>query len=335
MSEKRPGTETPSQQPQAQAAVDLSAAIEHLERGEQRRARAVLTRLRDSDPGSGIVERLLRQIDAPVEELLPGPYRALEVAPGDSLSLIAGRELGDPLLFYALARLNNIEAPARIPAGTQIRIPVRDRTDPAKPGRVSDPSGTSAADIESVAGHLARNGQPAQARRILIDWLTDNDEPAESAQRQLVGITLQEVSSTGSEGRMEDALAMVDEALAVVQAPTSRARLVQTRSALRSRELYRLALRLEEQGELQAAYARAAEAAALDASAPEPKKLAGRLESEVVDLLHEQALVAWRKRDVDLAIRNWESLLEIAPDFEPARIYIERARRLRRRLEQR
>jgi len=294
----------------------------------------MLLALREKTSDSRVVERLLAQIDTPVEELLPGPYRQVEVSRGDSLSRIAARELGDPLLFYALARLNGIGAPARIPAGTSIRIPVPETTKPGIPGPVSDPAGVSAAEIDSVAAHLARSGQREQAHRMLIDWLANDDQASEAVQRRLVEITLKEVSGADFDGQIDKALTVVDEALSVVDVQSARARLVQTRSQLRSRELHRLALKLEEQGDLQAAHARAVEAAALVSAPVETQRLARRLETEVVDLLHERALLAWRERNVDQAIRNWESLLEIAPDFEPARVYIERARRLRRRLEQ-
>ena len=334
LSEKRPASETPSEPQQSEATVDLSAAIGHLERGEEERARALLLKLRDKTPGSEVVDRLLRQIDVPARELLPGPYREIEVSAGDSLSLIAGRELGDPLLFYALARLNGIEAPARIPTGTLVQIPVADGAQSGTPGKVPASAGISAAEIDSVVAHMARNGQREQARRMLIDWLAQGEQKSASAQRRLVEITLQEVSGAGFDGQVDKALALVDEALAVIDVPPARAQLVQTRSGLRSRKLYRLALALEEQGDLQTAHARAAEAAALDSAPQDAERLAESLEVKVVDLLHGRALVAWRNRNVDLAIRNWESVLEIAPDFEPAQVYVERAKRLRRRLEQ-
>lgn len=335
LSEKRSPPEPPSsaetQPPQSEteAADDLSAAIASLERGEGQRAHAMLVRLRERAPDSEVVRRLLRQIDAPVEELLPGPYRQVEVAPGDSLSLIASRELGDPLLFYALARLNGIDAPARLPAGTWLRIPAFES---GRPDAAA--AGVSVAEIESVAAYLARSGQVEQARRMLIDRLARDDRPLQSTQRRLVDITLEEIAGADATGEADRALTLVDEALSVVDAPTSRARLVQAHSKLRAGELYRLALEIRERGDLETAYARAAEAVVLDPASSEAGLLAESLKEEVVESLHGGALVAWRNRDVDLAIRNWESLLEIDPDFEPARIYLDRARSLRLRLDE-
>lgn len=56
-----------------------------------------------------------------------------EVRPGESLAVIARRELGDPLLWPVLYRANRdrIKDPTRIYPGQQISIP------PAAPGPVS------------------------------------------------------------------------------------------------------------------------------------------------------------------------------------------------------
>lgn len=332
--EPRSSTHTPSPQSESEAVADLSAAIASLERGEGQRAHAMLVRLRERKPDSEVVRRLLRQIDAPVEELLPGPYKQVQVAPGDSLSLIASRELGDPLLFYALARLNGIDTPARLPAGTLLRIPAFESGRPDAPSTPSAGAGVSAPEIESIAAHLARSGQVGQARTMLIDHLARDDQPLQSTQRRLVDITLEEISRAGATGEVDRGVTLVDEALSVVDTPASRARLVQARSKLRSGELYRLALEIRQRGDLEAAYARAAEAVVLDPASGEAELLAESLKEEVVESLHGRALVAWRNRDVDLAIRNWESLLEIDPDFEPARVYLDRARSLRLRLDE-
>ncbi len=332
LTDKRKAAETPPAQPGQEETADLSTVVDRLERGETRQARDLLVRLRDQTPDSEVVEWFLHQIDAPVEELVPGPYRRVKVAPGDSLSQIAARELGDPLLFYALARLNGIETPARIPAGTWVRIPASEDAQSNGLEKAPKAGAISAQDVESVAVDLARGGRPGEARRTLTDWLAKSQRAPESTQRLLVEIMLEQVFDF--DGKTEQALTLIDEALSVVEADDLRLQLAQARSSLQSRERYRLAQALQSRGELQAAYARATEAVALDPGAQRAKRLAESLEAEVIDLLHSRALVAWRDRDVDRAIRNWASLLEIAPDFEPAKVYIERAKRLRRRLEE-
>jgi nucleoid-associated protein YgaU len=54
-------------------------------------------------------------------------YRYLTAKAGDRFDIIAAREYGDPLLWWALARANSeIFYPDEIPAGTVIRIPDAD-----------------------------------------------------------------------------------------------------------------------------------------------------------------------------------------------------------------
>ena len=338
--ERRPAPAPPStseENPSQAVTVgenNISTAIDLLENGEAQRARAVLAALREQAPGSDLVGKLLRQIDAPVERLVPGPYTRVEVGPGESLSSIAAREMGDPLLFYALARLNGIEVPARIPAGTIIRIPDSGDAlpDAAKPP--TDPAGGTAKEVEADAGRLAGSGQVDEARELLIDFLKTDEPAPESTHQRLVELTLDQAERMETDGNHAGSVSVIDEALGVVDVSAPRSRLEKARSGLRSRALSRTARQLMEQGKLQAAHARAAKAARLDPSSLETARLAEGLRGKVVESLHGKALVAWRNRNVDLAIRNWESLLEIAPEFEPARVYLERARSLRRRLDE-
>jgi len=48
---------------------------------------------------------------------------------------------------------------------------------------------------------------------------------------------------------------------------------------------------------------------------------------------HDRALSAWREQRLEAAIADWKRVLAIDPGFEPASVYLERARRVRQRLE--
>lgn len=316
---------------------DLSTAMGYLETGAGGAARTVLATLAENAPESSVLISLLRQIDEPAEQLLPGPYREVEVGAGESLSLIAARELGDPLMFYALARLNGIEVPAQVPVGTMLRVPEavetgRDRERGRPSMAVAEaPPETAVPEIESVADYLARSGQNDQARAMLIGKL-DEGGGVESTSQLLARLTLARAAEMRAKGAFAPAVEVIDEALAVIGASGRRPELVEQRNEIRSTMLREEALRLRDQGELVEAYRTADRAASLDSTSDEAVLLADDLRATLVDSLHNEAMVAWRDRNVDLAIRAWESLLEVAPDFEPARVYMERARRLRERL---
>ncbi|MFU8877919.1 MAG: hypothetical protein ACNA7E_07235 [Wenzhouxiangellaceae bacterium] len=244
----------------------LAVALDELERGRFEQARLTLSSLVDADSGSRIAARLLDQLESPPEQLLPGPYVEIIVAPGESLSEIAVRELGDPLLFVALARLNAVDVPMRISAGTVLRVPVPE---------------TPADGLDTVVPDAEQDSLPA----------TEIARPAVPAE----------------DARHERAAASTD--------------------------LYRQAVVLREQGHRMAALETGRKAVVLQPESGSAVRLVAELESELTEELHTAGLTAWRNRDVDLAIRLWESLLASVPDFEPARVYLERAHELRRRLD--
>lgn len=333
----------PPVQPESEplAKPDLATAMDLLENGRGDAARTLLAALAEDAPRSRVLTSLLRQIDAPPEQLLPGPYRQVRVDAGESLSLIAARELGDPLMFYALARLNGIDVPAQVPVGTVLKVPetagVDEGRDLTPRAPAEGPSEVTVAEIESVARYLARSGQDDQARAMLIGKLGDSESEGadvESARDLLATLTLEQASEMRASGAYARAIEAIDETLSVMSGSGQRQALADAREGIRSEMLRENALRLREQGELVEAYQVARKAADMQGAGREATGLVDELRAEIVDSLHNEALVAWRDRNVDLAIRTWESLLDVIPDFEPARVYLERARLLRERLDE-
>lgn len=297
----------------------------------------MLVELAEAAPRSEVLSSLLRQVDAPAQQLLPGPYRQVEVGPGESLSLIAARELGDPLMFYALARLNAIDVPARIPVGTVLRVPAsmtgENESRPAPTSGAQPEPETPVSDAEAAAEYLARDGHGRQARGMLTNILAEGGG-RDSTRELLVRLSLEGAAQLSEQGDYSGAIEVLDNALTAVEAAKRRTILIEARDAIRSQSLREAALRQRKRGELIHAYQSALRSAGL---APEPNEAAallGQIQTELVETLHNKALVAWRDRNVDLAIRTWESLLEEVPDFEPARVYLDRARRLRKRLDE-
>jgi tetratricopeptide (TPR) repeat protein len=89
----------------------------------------------------------------------------------------------------------------------------------------------------------------------------------------------------------------------------------------------------EQRGLLLEAHAEARAALERDPDYPAARTREAELREALVADYHDRALRAWRSRDIDLAIRTWDELVEAVPEFEPARVYLERARQLRRRLD--
>ena len=117
----------PTEQVQAEPGLSpkrrFTKAVTHLERGEDADARAELIELLRVMPHHPSAEKLLDQIETPVGEYFPPQYTVVPLGSGESLSTVARTYLGDPLLFYALARYNDIAEPSRVPADIKLKIP--------------------------------------------------------------------------------------------------------------------------------------------------------------------------------------------------------------------
>ena len=320
-----------------QSEISLASALELLQSGEESAALAVLEQLDAERPGS-VAARIRRQIESPVEELIPGPYETITIEAGETLSEIALRVLDDPLMFYALARLNRIEEPRLVSAGESIRVPRRpDRatTDPepvAQPRTPESPE-SRVEDIDTVARYLARSGRPDEGWRMLLLEIESGTSGAALA-GSLTELTLSRAGELQAQEQFDEAAQRLDRVIQALDAgDPNQALLEQKLAEVRGQHLLSQARRAQADNELTKAYRLVLEANRTGA-APDADGLVDYLRNRLIDSLHNDALIAWRDRDVDRAIRHWETLLESVPDFEPAKVYLDRARRLRARLDQ-
>lgn len=103
----------------------VRAAVEQLDAGNERVARAELAAALETQPTNASARRLMEQIETDPRELLGARARPYTVRPGETMSELAQRYLGDPLLFYALSRYNGLAAPNQLSAGQTLQIPQR------------------------------------------------------------------------------------------------------------------------------------------------------------------------------------------------------------------
>jgi hypothetical protein len=103
----------------------VSLAIGMLDEGNDEQAAAELRAALEEQPNNRAAQRLLDQITDDPRTLLGGAARPHTVRAGETMSELADRYLGDPLLFYALARYNDLEAPNQLSAGQRLMIPHR------------------------------------------------------------------------------------------------------------------------------------------------------------------------------------------------------------------
>ena len=102
----------------------MSATLELMEAGDSTQAEFELGRILAAEPNNRLAQSLLRQIrdEQPLAQFGRESF-AYRVQPGESLSSIAKRYLGDVHFFYGLARYNGIKVPRNLAGGQMIRVP--------------------------------------------------------------------------------------------------------------------------------------------------------------------------------------------------------------------
>lgn len=117
----------PQTRPQAIAtagkASDIDAAAALLDQGDTGEARKRLKAVLKRDPQDPSARVLLDSIERDPKDLLGPDSFAYTTKPGDTMTGLAQRFLGNRLKSYQLARYNGIAKPATLAAGQSLRIP--------------------------------------------------------------------------------------------------------------------------------------------------------------------------------------------------------------------
>lgn len=325
--------------PRRMQTATLPRVIEALDRGQIEAAEAALLEIIDQRPYSTLALRFLEQIQTDPLQLMGEAHDVVMVQPGDSLSVIAERELGDAMQFFALARYNGIAAPRRMPPGIELRIPrslrQSDAEEPALdevPQIIEDTAAErpAGAGLALAAQSLLDQGQIAQAFALLSAGARAGNLDADG-EGLLALAAVDRAEAMAAEGRQNEALELLNQTGELISDP-SRGLLEAGRRGLQVLKLEDEAVRARRAGELATSLALFEEAAALDPDNARIRSEAGNVRDVLVAQLHDQALIHYRDQQLDEAIQLWQQVQQLAPEFESAQIYLERALALRARL---
>lgn len=142
----------------------VGKAIALLQTGDAVGARKILADVLNDQPSDAVAQSLVKQIDTDPVTLLGVQNFTYMTKDGDSFSLLAQRYLGDPILFYALARYNDVATPGALAKGTALRIPGHARREVSQPESRSD-AGNRAAPTAAKAAPIAKPVAPANDPR--------------------------------------------------------------------------------------------------------------------------------------------------------------------------
>lgn len=162
------------------------SALEMLELGQEEQATVELQRALQIEPNHRLSQSLLRQITVdPVAALgrESFPYR---VQPGETLSRISQRFLGDVYQFYLLARYNDLKVPRQLAGGQLLRIPGKAPPPDPAPATGSAPAVASPAVVPTpsvvpAAVSPANPPDPGRAERERRDRITRATRDARAA----------------------------------------------------------------------------------------------------------------------------------------------------------
>lgn len=320
-----------------QSMSTLQQAVVLLQAGKQDQAQDLLAEILLQDPDNRIARKLMQQITSDPNTMLGTQAKPYTVQRGDTMSELAEQALGDPLMFYVLARYNRIEVPNQLQAGRVIQLPLRSAVDVVSESDEAavDPLEPSV-DALVVALQRAEDAMVLGHSRAAIATLTAEE---------LMPLPGQALDILGEALRRELSLAIQQRNLALAQDTLRLAKserearaadwewLTPLADQLRSHQLIVEGDAMLAKGEdLEALhhYRMALELRPGDEGlVPRIERLASRLSEE----FHEAALIQYRNQRLDEAIKNWERALTADPDYDAARVYLTRARELQRRLE--
>ena len=300
----------------------LTRAIEYLQEGQPERAENLLVEHLSAHPDNRVAILLLEQIRQDPAVLLGDRYQAVVVRSGDTLSQLAARHAGNGMLFYALARLNGIEQPRLLQPGTVLQVPAGDEA-------VMEPDEGPV----QLAEDLLDGGEAEKALSMLLTAARSGDFD-ESGAAALQRSALR-VSDTHLEaGRVDEAHAVLVEIEPWLAEVGADERLSHQYNRIDARRALEEARRAAAANDPESEYVLLRRAIELDSELSAAESALAKASMERVDHYHDQALKAWRDQDAQTAAEHWERVLEIDPDFEPARVYLERAHEVLRRLEE-
>lgn len=320
-----PPPPAPEPEPLLDSLTDIVLALQD---GDERIAERSLQALLDQGQNSAIANKLLRQIQTDPQQLLGAEHDTITVMAGDSLSMLAQQHLGDPLLFYALARYNEIKIPRLLTRGQSLKIP----RNYAAAGQGSGRSDLRS-EKERLATFLLASGERREGWQTLLQAAREN-QLSTQGQQQLFALSLELAEASLAAQRGEEALATLQSARSAFAEDEQRsAQLAKQLQRTRARIKLQQSAAAEADNDLAIAWQLATAAVAVDPEYTAATDTAARLKAALVEQLHEDALRHWRDREVRASIALWEQLLRVQNDFEPAIVYLQRAREMAAKLE--
>ncbi len=305
-------------------------AVKDLETGQAGQAKAELLQyLVDVPENNKRAQSLLSQIESPITEYFPPESFTVVVGTGETMSTLAQTFLGDSLKFYALSRYNGITNPSLVSVGQTVKIPKTPQTLAAKDAR---DKGVAA---KPAAAEVAAAEAPDE----------DVDESKAGPAKPLPKGTMEKIRALAAAGNIDGAIKEIEaDKIGAGLSPADTTFIADTYLAsaksLQGSNPSLAGARAQKAGDLYLKMGdkpdKALEAAQL-ASTLNPKsanaqKLLTSAKAAAADRYYRTGLSAFRKQELDAAIKAWDKVLEIDPNHENAKLQRAQAIELKEKL---
>ncbi len=330
-------------------------AIEHLEFGREQEAIVQLQAYLTKVPKSRNAKELMAQIKTDSADYFPNESFSVNLESGESLSTLSRKYLGSALKFYALAKYNDIKNPSRVNVGQEIKIPLTDKAvavrtaeqNPQPQEVVVEQEAMEEKKVESsTVADSAVSEMMTQEIAEEIDSLPSEEMVAQETQEVVTADSLINEIVTAIEQNDYQTAAQKVRQLEGFGALTSETRslaitaLTGYAKELAETDTKQASARYSEAGDMNlmngesmAALSNFKIAADLDPENAIAIENRDVLQKDMADKFHREASSAFRRQDLDVAIKNWNKVLEIDPQHSSARVYLEQAKELKTRLE--
>lgn len=326
----------------------FTKALKNLENGEDGQALAELNAYLVAVPRSNSAKNIVAQITTDSSEYFPSEHFIINLTSGASLSTLAKKYLGSALKFYALAKYNNIANPSRVNIGQEIKIPLtqlarsqRDKDNALEretPSLDNPDSIANAEDVEDSVDVVAETSESPEAEPLLTEVIPVAPiETAESALRDLQELiqnsdyaaAIDKLTVLNTFGKLNEASTGL-----AVATYTGRAKEIAESDSILAAKYYVKAGQLNLQEERSfSAFENFKMATDLDDSNEQAMEEMLVLQKEIADNYHREASSAFRRQELDLAIENWDKVLNVDPDHSSAKLYRAQAIELKEKLQ--
>jgi tetratricopeptide (TPR) repeat protein len=275
-------------------------------------------------------------------------YFEYQLQSDETLITVAEKFLDDPLDFYMLAKLNNLDYPKSIAPGKILRIPGKNT---AQENKIKTPS-IVPAEVQPDTGKQPEKSEEdikierakvyfAEHRyREAINLLESyaNKQPASKyahLKELLAQCYLELANELITKGNLLEAQATLESSVDTLPGNQPlQSRLTLVKNQREAERLYHLGLEQSHSGDESQALETFAKALQFDPKHSQAKKQMIDLRLTVVEEYHKQAMVLYRKQELSRAIEIWDDVLRLDPGYELAKQYRARALELQRKFEQ-